>query len=121
MLAHDLRRVGELRWLNLLVARGDDVERDAELFEDCAALWRARGEHQWRGSGDEQALREPDIETLYTSVDPDEVLTLLDKYGISYVYVGPLERERYPAPGLAKFAEVMQVVYDIGPVTIYRR
>jgi uncharacterized membrane protein len=78
-------------------------------------------EHQWRGSGDEQALREPDIETLYTSVDPDEVLTLLDKYGISYVYVGPLERERYPAAGLAKFAEVMQVVYDTGPVTIYRR
>jgi uncharacterized membrane protein len=46
-------------------------------------------------------------------------LTLLDKYGISYVYVGPLERERYPAPGLAKFSGVMQVVYDDGQVTIY--
>jgi YYY domain-containing protein len=78
-------------------------------------------EHQWRGSGDEQARREPDIETLYSSIDPDEVLTLLDNYGISYVYVGPLERERYPAAGLAKFAEVMQVVYDTERVTIYRR
>ncbi len=78
-------------------------------------------EHQWRGSSDEQARREPDIETLYISVDLDEVLTLLDKYGISYVYVGPLERERYHAAGLAKFAEVMQVVYDTGRVTIYRR
>jgi len=78
-------------------------------------------EHQWRGHYDEQARREPDIETLYTSVDPDEVLTLLDRYDIRYVYVGPLERARYPAAGLAKFTEFMEVVYDTGTVTIYRR
>ena len=77
-------------------------------------------EHQWRGNYDEQARRESDIETLYTSVDPDEVLTLLDKYGISYVYVGPLEQGRYPAAGLEKFAQLMEVVYDSGSVTIYR-
>jgi YYY domain-containing protein len=77
-------------------------------------------EHQWRGSYDEQALREPDIETMYTSVDPAEVLALLDTYSISYVYVGPLERTRYPAAGLAKFAGLMDVVYDTGAVTIYR-
>ena len=78
-------------------------------------------EHQWRGNYDEQAHREPDIETLYTSVDLDEVLTLLDKYGISYVYVGPVERMRYPAAGLAKFAQLMEIVYDTRTVTIYRR
>jgi len=78
-------------------------------------------EHQWRGSYDEQARREPDIETLYTSVDlGNEVLPLLDKYGISYVYVGPLERKRYPAAGLAKFAGALDVVYDADGVTIYR-
>jgi YYY domain-containing protein len=76
-------------------------------------------EHQWRGSYDEQARREPDIETLYTSVDIGEVSTLLDKYDVSYVYVGPLERARYPAAGLAKFAALMDVVYDAGGVTIY--
>jgi YYY domain-containing protein len=78
-------------------------------------------EHQWRGNYDEQARREPDVETLYTSVDPDEVLTLLDKYDISYVYVGPLERGRYPPAGLAKFAGLMETVYQGGAVTIYRR
>ena len=77
-------------------------------------------EHQWRGSYDEQARRETDIEVIYTSTNLDEVLTLLDKYGISYVYVGPLERTRYPAPGLAKFAQIMETVYDTGNVTIYR-
>jgi YYY domain-containing protein len=80
-------------------------------------------ELQWRGDYDEQARREPDIETLYTSVQPDQVLTLLDKYGISYIYVGPLEKSRYPAAGLAKFAglaDVVDVVYEAGAVTIYQ-
>jgi len=78
-------------------------------------------EHQWRGNYDEPARREPDIETLYTSVAPGEVLALMDRYDISYVYVGLLERARYPAAGLAKFAGLMDVVYDSGTVTIYRR
>lgn len=77
-------------------------------------------ELQWRGNYDEQARREPDIETLYTSVQPDKVLTLLDKYGISYIYVGPLERSRYPAAGLAKFAGLAHIVYEAGAVTIYQ-
>ena len=77
-------------------------------------------EGQWRGGYEEQGRRQPDIEALYTSVDADEVLTLLDKYGISYVYVGPLERSRYPGDGLAKFAGLMDTVYDVGSATIYR-
>jgi YYY domain-containing protein len=81
--------------------------------------WAAH-ELQWRGNYDEQARREPDIETLYASVEPEKVLTLLDKYGISYIYVGPLERSRYPAAGLAKFAGLTDVVYEVGAVTIYQ-
>jgi uncharacterized membrane protein len=78
-------------------------------------------EHQWRGTYDEQALRKEDIETLYTSVDEEQVLTLLDKYDISYVYVGPLERDLYPVEGLAKFAGLMEVAYESGGVVIYKR
>jgi uncharacterized membrane protein len=78
-------------------------------------------EHQWRGTYDEQARRKEDIETLYTSVDEEQVLTLLDKYDISYVYVGPLERSRYPVEGLAKFAGLMEVVYESGGIVIYKR
>jgi len=77
-------------------------------------------EHQWRGDYDEQARREPDIETLYTSVDRDEVLTLLQEYDIQYVYVGPIERARYSPTGLAKFAGLLDVVYEVGAVKIYR-
>jgi YYY domain-containing protein len=78
-------------------------------------------EHQWRGSYEEQARREPDVERLYSGLDVAETLTLLDRYDISYVYVGSVERERYPAAGLDKFERIMDVVYDTGRVTIYRR
>jgi YYY domain-containing protein len=78
-------------------------------------------EYQWRGSYDEPARREPDIDILYNSVDPAQTLTLLNKYDITYVYVGPLERERYSSSGLAKFGRLMDVVYQQGAVTIYKR
>jgi YYY domain-containing protein len=78
-------------------------------------------EWQWRGSLDEQDRRSPDIEDIYNSADAGQVLTLLDKYGISYVFVGPVERQGYSPGGLAKFVEIMDVVYDQDGVIIYKR
>jgi len=78
-------------------------------------------EYQWRGNYVEQARREADIEIIYSSETFSEALPLLDKHGISYVYVGPTERDRYPPRGLAKFAQAMDVAYDTGTVTIYTR
>jgi YYY domain-containing protein len=78
-------------------------------------------ERQWRGSYDEQARRQEDIETLYTSVNAAEVLALLNKYDIRYVYVGPLERSLYPVEGLAKFAGMMDIVYESDGVVIYQK
>jgi uncharacterized membrane protein len=46
---------------------------------------------------------------------------LLDKYGISYVIVGPLERERYAPPGLRKFEQFMAVAFEQDNTTIYQR
>jgi uncharacterized membrane protein len=78
-------------------------------------------EHQWRGNYDEAARREPDIEALYNGLDTQRTLALLDKYGITYVYVGELEQQRYRAEGLEKFGALMDVAYQQGGVTIYRR
>jgi uncharacterized membrane protein len=78
-------------------------------------------EYQWRGSYDEPSRRKTDIDILYNTSDLTQTLTLLDKYAITYVYVGPLERERYNPGGLAKFDRLMKVVYRKGAVTIYQR
>jgi len=78
-------------------------------------------EVQWRGTGEEGNKRKPDIETIYGSLDAQAALTLMEKYGIRYVYVGPLERSHYPSAALNKFDYIMDVVYQQGEVTIYKR
>jgi YYY domain-containing protein len=80
-------------------------------------------ELQWRGNYEEPGKREPDIEIIYTSPDPGETATLLDKYGVEYVYLGPLERSTYhiSQPALAKWGSLMKVVFQRGEVTIYGR
>jgi YYY domain-containing protein len=78
-------------------------------------------EWQWRGNMDEQNKRYPVIEELYSTGDPQRTLTLLDEYDITYVYVGPLERNQWPDSGLRKFDLLMDTVYDHDGVTIYKR
>jgi YYY domain-containing protein len=77
-------------------------------------------EGQWRGSYDVQLSREADIEAIYNTLDPQTALTLLDEYGITYVYVGLLERSTYAPRALDKFERFMDVVYQQDGVTIYR-
>ncbi|MEA3397441.1 MAG: DUF2298 domain-containing protein, partial [Chloroflexota bacterium] len=60
-------------------------------------------EYQWRGSYEEQARREQDIQQLFTTSDLALTRALLERYEIVYVYVGPVERQRYPVEGLEKF------------------
>jgi YYY domain-containing protein len=124
-----------ITWLNQYVADAPVMlEAPADQFGAYAYAGRvsahtglptvlgwAGHEHQWRGDYVEQARREEDIETLYTAESVPRVLSLLDEYDITYVYVGPVERERYPAVGLDKFRGELDAVYDAGAVTIYRR
>lgn len=80
-------------------------------------------ELQWRGSYDIPAAREPDIEAIYTNLDAGLTASLLDEYGIDYVYVGRLERDRYhlnPSQ-LRKLGEVMSIAYSNESVTLYSR
>ncbi len=51
---------------------------------------------QWRGTSEPQKDRPEDLELLYTSSDPDEVKSVIQKYDIAYIYLGPRERARYP-------------------------
>jgi YYY domain-containing protein len=121
-----------IQWLRANV-RGSPVilEAPGGSYTDYGRVSEATGlptvvgwgghELQWRGSGDEAGRRESEVEMIYTSLDEPQVVGLLEKYSVRYVYVGPLEQGRYDAAGLAKFAHFMDVVYDHDGVTIYRR
>ena len=62
--------------------------------------------------------RAGDVTNLYTNPSLDAVRPLLAQYAIRYVYVGPFERETYPAGGLDKF-DGLPAVYNQDGVTIY--
>jgi YYY domain-containing protein len=81
-------------------------------------------ENQWRG-GDPEVLnqlepRRADVQTLYSTTDQRQALELIERYGIDYVYVGELERRYYAGEGLAKFADLGELVFEQGEVQIYR-
>jgi YYY domain-containing protein len=99
----------------------DYVGRISALTGLATLLGWGNHEHQWRGSYEIPARREPEIEALFNGLDPTRITALLDQYDIAYVYVGTLERKRYRADGLAKFEQLMEAIYRQGDVVIYQR
>ena len=88
-------------------------------------------ESQWRGNYDQQAIREPDIATIYTSSDAQTTLDLLHKLNVSYVILGQPELAYIQyvcsqsggcttSSALRKFSQVLQPVFNQGQVTIYK-
>ncbi len=75
---------------------------------------------QWRGNYDEPARREVDLDMLFATTDPLLTQTILDRYDVRYIYIGPTERQRYAGPGLDKFEALFPAVYDVNGVAIYK-
>jgi uncharacterized membrane protein len=77
----------------------------------------------WRGNWDKVSGRDRDVDTIYNNPDGDEAFSLLRKYNVEYIYVGKLEKERYPAESLQKFAshpEKYKLIYENQGVVIYQ-
>jgi YYY domain-containing protein len=84
-------------------------------------------EYQWRVNWLDNGFnaidfgrRAGDIDTIYTDPHPAVVLSLMARYHAQYLYVGLLERAKYPTANLQRFSAFMQVVYSADGVTIYR-
>ena len=56
--------------------------------------------------------RATDVETIYTSMDVNLVLGLIDKYEISYIYVGPLEEEKYEGVNHDLIRSLGEIVFE---------
>ena len=76
-------------------------------------------ELQWRGPSPEFARRERDVATIYQTTNFEEARELLAKYDVEYVYIGPRERNKYGGPGLDKFPEFMDTLFQQNDVAIY--
>ncbi len=82
-------------------------------------------EAQWRGRayGLMAQGRTEAIEAIYRTADPTQLSNLLTQWGVDYVVVGALERNKYRLqPGaLARLDRALDLVYDENDVRIYRR
>ncbi len=59
-----------------------------------------------------------DVNRIYEAKDLEDILGLIEKYHIRYIYVGYLEKLHYPPESLKKF-EKLKKIYDDGRVEIY--
>ena len=73
-------------------------------------------EIQW---GHSPGRRGRDVEQIYATRSVAAARKLLDRYGVRYVFFGSLERRRYPAAGLRKFARLGKRVFSRGGTTLY--
>jgi uncharacterized membrane protein len=82
-------------------------------------------ERQWRGGAyDRLAAGRPEaLDQIYRTTQPEELPKLLEKWGVDYVLIGPLERRKFGITdaALARFDRVLTRVYDKDGVRIYTR
>jgi len=120
-----------IAWLNSEVAGAPViVEAAGGYFTDYFRVSARTGlptilgcpghERQWHGSDILFQGREQDVNLIYESEDISQVQGLLEKYDVTYVYIGHLERERYGDEVGQKFAGFMDVAFNNEGVTIYK-
>jgi YYY domain-containing protein len=109
----------------LVEAVGNDYDANAAKAATFTGIPGVLGwighEGQWRGGGSLYEPRINDIEQLYKTIDWFTAEEILDRYGIRYVYFGPLEAARYGTRGLDKFRAHMNVIYESKSVVIFER
>lgn len=106
----------------ILEAQGDSYTDYARVSSNTGlptVLGWTVHEWLWRGSYDVPAPRISDIQTLYESNDISKTIKLLKKYKIQYVFIGSLEREKYPQLNESKFQKLGQFVFKKGETKIY--
>jgi uncharacterized membrane protein len=75
-------------------------------------------ESQWRGGAMEMGSREADIQLLYRTTSWPEAVSILQKYGIRYIFIGLLEKSSMRVSE-EKFVDNLTIVYQNDAVTIY--
>jgi YYY domain-containing protein len=74
----------------------------------------------WRGGFDEPGKRGGEVDRMYNSVSADEARGLMEKYSVEYVFLGQLEKEKYPNLNSDKFNQLGRVVFESGGTRVWR-
>ena len=77
-------------------------------------------ELQWHGSDELYRGREQDVAEIYQTTDVAKLKELIDKYNVTYIYIGNLERNKYGVLGMDKFDELMDKPFSDNGSTIFK-
>ncbi|MDP4040019.1 MAG: DUF2298 domain-containing protein [Candidatus Pacearchaeota archaeon] len=66
----------------------------------------------WRGSYDIPSPRITEIQTMYESKNLEETKNLLKKYDVSLIFIGSLEKQKYPNLNEEKFKSLGKIIFQ---------
>lgn len=119
-----------INWINenlpdqpvILEAQGDSYTNYARVSANTGlptVLGWTVHEWLWRGSYDIPSARFPDISTLYETTNLNQAKEIIEKYNISYIYIGVLEKEKYNISE-EKLLNLGKIIYSSGDTKIYK-
>lgn len=123
-----------IRWINLNISGNPVIlEAQGESYGEYSRISMNTGLptllgweyhiHQRGYSWTDVQQRKQDVKLLYQSQDKALVVSLLQKYGVNYIYLGKLEKKTYSTDGWKKFdqwKDIFSPVYRNPGITIYR-
>ena len=107
----------------ILEAQGDSYTDYARVSTNTGlptVLGWTVHEWLWRGSYDIPEPRIPEVQTLYEAESIGDTKKLIDKYSIQLVFIGALEKEKYPKLNEQKFKVLGKIIYQNGKTKIYK-
>ena len=119
-----------IRWLNdnvegqpiILEASGDSYQDYDNRVSAMTGLPTVLGwyvhEWLWRNDLEEENQRKEDVQTIYTSSNADQIKSLIEKYKISYLFIGSGEYEKYGEINSELLASIGKVVFRQSETTI---
>lgn len=124
----DYRAISWLR--SSIVGQPVILEAQGDSYTDYARVSANTGlptvigwpvhEWLWRGSYDEAGRRNTDVANLYESPDLNLTQQLIRKYNIQYIFIGTLERQKYPNLNEEKFQALGKLLLLSGNTRIYQ-
>ena len=82
-------------------------------------LFRSVHEWLWRGEYGPFADRAAEVQKVYEGTDEQVAREVLAKYKVKYIFVGDMERKKYPALNEQLIQKLTKVVYHSGETRVY--
>lgn len=107
----------------VLEAQGDSYTNYARVSANTGlptVLGWTVHEWLWRGTYDIPAPRIEEIKNLYETSDLQTAKKIIDKYRIKLVFLGQLEKDKYPLLSEEKFTMLGKIIFSEGQTKIYK-